>query len=947
MSKIGLPITSAGQVTQLEFVADGSQISAQVAKDRRSDSNANIVRITYQRVGTVMKPSPGGAGLLIEHVLPGSAAEKADLKVNDIVLSVDNQHVDTVAEFRQQIDLESGEGLKLVVQRNGVEQIVRLRPDPWPEDELRNQLDEFTIGMVQVWDAQSGEPVGRLPIPREGSAGRGGPRRFGPQRLSGNAPWAAITPDGRTVVTASTFGRRTELRPFSVATGRPIRASVEHERLLRWLGFGPQGRLLATLDTRSTVQLWDAAELTPVGPRIQPSGTVSAVTFTPDGKSLVLCERTVDGPRLSLWDTMTGQRLSPSIPVPTPAGLMQCSPDGRWLAAAAVSHSCWLLPLPNPWTGDTERMRQLVEATTGTMISNSGDIDLLDGHRWKSQLEQLPTAVSSRDRSAGSADSPWALDSVRRDALHGSGGDQALEKLADSIAKNPESGRLRLGRMEILLQSQRFEEADAEFEDLLPMVDRPNLIAWLKRQSMPGLLFSGRRGFPGTPGAPGAAPGGGSSGSIRFGVARSAPDLTSRIWCIEHVLQLDPSDASGLLQLITLRIQSAQMEQAKASFKRAVQNDARNMILECLTSMASSYNSLPPSEFLQRLTEGRNEERAAALADRAAAIAKTAKGYGKLLDWIIAEQPQAWEPLMIRAERSLAESRFDDAADDLTQLAAMATPQQYEQSLLSMAGRSASRLSQPLRASSRSSSGAPYTYEQLACRLPVWETVLEVFPDNVDALQQLKYTHGRLAHWEQAAHCLERLTELTPEDSWPRYQLAPVLLKLGRVEEYRKLCQGMLDQFDQSSQPRDEGHAIRVCLWHGGAVDNPQQLVERMEAIFDKERSKLFYRQTVLGIAHLRSGSPDDAVVWLEKPLKLDSSVAPSGEIRSLAALAIAYHQSGDQTKAKQVYQQATERYAAEAPQAGSDDLGASWTDWLICDLLLDEAKTRLNVAQQ
>ena len=37
------------------------------------------------------------------------------------------------------------------------------------------------------------------------------------------------------------------------------------------------------------------------------------------------------------------------------------------------------------------------------------------------------------------------------------------------------------------------------------------------------------------------------------------------------------------------------------------------------------------------------------------------------------------------------------------------------------------------------------------------------------------------------------------------------------------------------------------------------------------------------------------------------------------------------------------ERFAEEAPEAGVDDLGAEWHDWLICDLLLEEAKLNLD----
>jgi hypothetical protein len=53
----------------------------------------------------------------------------------------------------------------------------------------------------------------------------------------------------------------------------------------------------------------------------------------------------------------------------------------------------------------------------------------------------------------------------------------------------------------------------------------------------------------------------------------------------------------------------------------------------------------------------------------------------------------------------------------------------------------------------------------------------------------------------------------------------------------------------------------------------------------------------------------------------------------------MAYHESGAAAKASELLAQAEAMYAEEAPEHGTDDLGSSWYTWLVCELLLEEAK--------
>lgn len=196
-----------------------------------------------------MQAKPLARGLLVNEVPPDSAADEAGIRANDIVLKVANQHVGSVAKFRQFVDRESSTGLELNLLRSGNEHRVRLRPDPRPREDIVGQIDRSAIGVVRIWDLETGLEIGDLPVPLEGDAlGLLVDAREGMHR-------AAVSPDGKSIVTASRFGTRTELRSFNVASGRPSAPSVEYPRSVRWIGFGPLGHRLVTLDSTSAVQL--------------------------------------------------------------------------------------------------------------------------------------------------------------------------------------------------------------------------------------------------------------------------------------------------------------------------------------------------------------------------------------------------------------------------------------------------------------------------------------------------------------------------------------------------------------------------------------------------------------------------------------------------------------------------------------------------------------------
>lgn len=102
------------------------------------------------RLGVVMAPVPealaeqldlkGGTGLLIQAVTPGSAAEKAGLKKNDIIVSFAGKEVSDAGKFTAAVsEAKAGAKLDVIVIRKGKKEVIKgielgevKKPDPQP-----------------------------------------------------------------------------------------------------------------------------------------------------------------------------------------------------------------------------------------------------------------------------------------------------------------------------------------------------------------------------------------------------------------------------------------------------------------------------------------------------------------------------------------------------------------------------------------------------------------------------------------------------------------------------------------------------------------------------------------------------------------------------------------------------------------------------------------------
>jgi WD40 repeat protein/serine/threonine protein kinase len=174
----------------------------------------------------------------------------------------------------------------------------------------RRAITGSTNGVAQIWDAQTGLPIGP---------------RFDP---GGWVRAVAFSPDGRKAVLGSDTW---EAILWDVEKSKQI-ASLPHFGEVWVVGFSPDGKKVFTGATDRLVRLWDAE----TGQLAKPTFTntdlagslVAAAVFRADGKVLAMSNATG---KVRLWNAENGQTLCPPLQHGGRVEVLAFSPDGTAL----------------------------------------------------------------------------------------------------------------------------------------------------------------------------------------------------------------------------------------------------------------------------------------------------------------------------------------------------------------------------------------------------------------------------------------------------------------------------------------------------------------------------------------------------------------------------------------------------------------------------------------
>ncbi|MGW0064890.1 nSTAND1 domain-containing NTPase [Streptosporangium sandarakinum] len=148
----------------------------------------------------------------------------------------------------------------------------------------------------------------------------------------------ALSPDGRTLATAC-LGT---VRFYDVATRRELGPELDHDEIVSALAYSPDGRTIVTGDVTGVVRQWDTATHRPRGPAmgrpdrgIERANIVRRVAFARDGRSLAVAS----GKAVRLWDPVTSRPLGAPIARQSETVLdVAFSPDGATIATLSLDN---------------------------------------------------------------------------------------------------------------------------------------------------------------------------------------------------------------------------------------------------------------------------------------------------------------------------------------------------------------------------------------------------------------------------------------------------------------------------------------------------------------------------------------------------------------------------------------------------------------------------------
>jgi WD40 repeat protein/serine/threonine protein kinase len=184
----------------------------------------------------------------------------------------------------------------------------------------------------------------------------------------------------------ATGGADKTVRIWNLAQWQLVRKLSGSQDTITAIAWSADGQRLAAGSTDWTARVYDAGNGEPIGQPLRCGGAVTCVAFDPSATLLMTASR--DG-KARFWDVATGKPLGAPLVHGGPVRCVAFSPCGKQALTASEDMTACLWPVPQPGTGEAERMVRALEVATGMWFEDGGGSHVLDARSWNALRDEL------------------------------------------------------------------------------------------------------------------------------------------------------------------------------------------------------------------------------------------------------------------------------------------------------------------------------------------------------------------------------------------------------------------------------------------------------------------------------------------------------------------------------------------------------------------------------